>query len=158
MKLVKLLFFLIVSFASFAVLAENNTQSVKIFCPSASSLERHALAWRVGDKWISGDNSFVQTIARFIGAQWVGVNVGQIICIYQGSQQQMFPVALRPVHAVLISKPTGSNWHTTHFGYMQCASGQVEDCPFYQQIEKKNTDLYKDIEYKVGSQNNGDSE
>ncbi len=64
-----------------------------IYCPRASQLIRKDMWWGYGS-WRSYDQSFVRKIKAFVGAQWIGVGVGTMICVYKGEQATSFPVTV----------------------------------------------------------------
>jgi hypothetical protein len=125
-----------------------------LYCPKPEELTRSGPWWRAGEVWKSYNQSFVEHIQEFSGAQWIGVKVGKIICLYKGAEKLTFPVALETVHPVLVPMPTGDNWTTTKEGYKQCISDDVMDCPFTQQKPEEISDVYKQIQYQAKPQNN----
>ena len=133
---------------SYATVNQDQEQQV-LFCPEPDQLVRHGLWWEAGKLWKSYSQSFVQDIDSFIGAQWIGINVGKIICLYKGKQRITFPVALEPVHPLLVISPTAPNWITTEHDYKKCTSNDVKDCPFNIRKPKVFDNLYDQIKYRL---------
>jgi hypothetical protein len=117
------------------------------YCPAANKLVKEELWWHADGFWKSYSESFVDKVDRFIGAQWIGVQVGTIICLYEGKNNFDFPVALEPVYTLTVLAPTGASWQTTKEGYKKCVSNDVLLCPFYKQKSSDNEDLYGQIKY-----------
>jgi hypothetical protein len=121
------------------------------YCPLAKELTRNGMQWSVGSKWKSYSDSFVKEIASFIGAQWVGVKVGKIICIYRGKDNGDFPVALEETKSHIIQEPTSASWSNFAQGRKMCNSSNVFDCAFYIKPEEDNSNVYEEIKYKTPS-------
>ncbi len=117
-------------------------------CPQPSELVKDSktMQWSAkghldGTKYQSFDKSFTNTVDHFIGAQWVGVKVGQIICLYQPSNSNEFPVQL--VFNTLTYAPTDKHWSKDLGGHQNCVSVNPEDCAFQLKPAEKKTDPYK---------------
>lgn len=119
-----------------------------LYCPEANKLQKEGGWWKIGDIWKSDSQSPGQKIKEFIGAQWIGVKFGRIICLYSEEEKYAFPVALVTVNPVLIFDPESTSWIANKKGYKDCVSHNVLDCPFLQQKPSDTTDIYKQIEYK----------
>lgn len=128
--------------------AQTKAQQEFLYCPAPKELSKIGLWWKVGDIWKSYSESFAEHIQTFSGAQWIGVKVGKIVCIYKGQEAFTFPVALETAHPVLVPAPTGQNWITTKEGYKQCFSNDVKDCPFTQKKAADITNIYEQIKYQ----------
>lgn len=128
---------------------ETQPKQIILYCPLPEELTRDGPWWRVNDIWKSYDQSLVEEIQQFSGAQWIGVKVGKIICLYKGKEKLTFPVALEPVHPILVPDPAGPNWITTEEGYKKCISDDVKDCPFTQQKPANVSNVYEQIKYKM---------
>lgn len=118
------------------------------FCPFAKELTKQDLSWVVGSTWKSYNESFVTKIKSFVGAQWIGIRVGKIICLYQGDKSFDFPIALELVKSRIIDEPAGAYWSALVNNHKFCQSSNVFDCPFYVQKPKDTKEIYKDIEYQ----------
>jgi hypothetical protein len=111
-----------------------------LYCPKQSELYKEDMFWHGPNTWRDYSASFVKNINNFAGAQWVGVNVGKIICLYKGVEASDFPVALERDN--LMKKPDGENWKTDPSGYQICKSDNIMDCPFSPQEVKSNENVY----------------
>jgi hypothetical protein len=120
----------------------------KLYCPDPKALQKDNGWWKVDDIWKSDSQSAGKAIKEFIGAQWIGVKIGKIICLYSEEDKYAFPVALATVRSVLIFEPTATVWMATKKGYKNCVSHNVIDCPFVQQESTEEVDLYESIKYK----------
>lgn len=122
------------------------------FCPLAKELTKNGLRWKVGNSWRSDSDSFIKEIGGFIGAQWVGVKYGTVICLYNGKENIDFPVAIQPIHSTLVLEPTGNQWSGLVKDRKICQSANVYDCSFVIKPPENITDIYKQIEYRPPSE------
>lgn len=125
----------------------------QLYCPEVKDLKNHAMIWHAGTKWRSYSPSFVKKIKEFVGAQWIGINVGKVICLYRGAEKITFPVALEPVHPVLVPTPKGEHWTPIphRSGYRQCFSNKVAGCPFTQRQSRNTGNIFQQIKYQGAS-------
>lgn len=123
------------------------------YCPLAKELYRVGNTWMVKKIWKDDNVSIVKEIGTFVGAQWVGVKYGSIICLYHGKNAFDFPIALRQINAELIPEPQTSNWSAIVTNYKLCKSTNVKDCPYFVKPEETTQNAYKDIEYNPSKQN-----
>lgn len=107
-----------------------NAHLVVQYCPPYQILKKPKgqLIWHVGKQWTSYQKSFSDKVVRFLGAQWEGIRIGQVICSYQGNVKLSFPIPL--VYNVLSREPTGKHWSKNLGGYRNCISHKRADCPF----------------------------
>jgi hypothetical protein len=124
--------------------ADNKT----LYCPEPNTLQKDGGWWKVDNIWKSDSQSSGKKIKSFLGAQWMGVKIGKIICLYTEEEKFAFPVALVTLQAVLVFSPTASIWMETKKGYKNCVSRNVLDCPFMQQKVTEEVDVYEQIKYK----------
>jgi hypothetical protein len=120
-----------------------------LYCPQQTELYKKEMFWYGPNSWRDYSASFVKTINNFSGAQWVGVNVGKIICLYKGVGEDNFPVAIERDN--LMKKPDGEHWKSDPSGYQICKSDNMMDCPFSPQEIQSNEEVYdflKDIKKK----------
>lgn len=118
------------------------------YCPAVSELTQNGLNWSARDgKWRSYSPSFAKEINTFLEAQWIGVNVGKIICLYQGKENFDFPIAIEPTKSILVLEPSGQAWVEKHPGYKTCKSTNISDCPFVTQQEESLKNPYEQIKY-----------
>jgi len=118
-------------------------------CPNVQDLTRQNLRWASGDgKWTSFSESFSSTLEVFLGAQWMGVRVGKIICLYRGKGSFDFPVALETSKHTLVLDPRGKSWKQEKTGLKTCMSYNVADCAFIV-VDKKDdaSRAYENIKY-----------
>ncbi len=119
------------------------------YCPAVSTLKKEGMTWRAPNNWRSYSDSFVKEAKYFLGAQWVGIKVGKIICLYKGDEKLTFPVALER-NDVLINAPTTNknhNWQKDRGGYMECRSTDVKDCPFTIIKPPPKKDIYEQLDF-----------
>ena len=90
----------------------------------------------------SYDVSFAEHINRFLGAQWEGVNLGTVYCLYQGDRMA-FNITVQ-FHALSYT-PVGGRWSNNLGGYRNCISNNINDCFFKPYVTKK-TNLYKELD------------
>ena len=78
---------------------------IKSTCPQLADLHYKNLRWYGPGSWKSQNQSFVRKIDVFTGAQWIGINVGQVICVYRGRTDIDFPVTLSRTYLVGVPAP-----------------------------------------------------
>lgn len=127
---------------------QTSPQALASYCPPVSALVKEGLWWRSGTNWKCFNQSFVNEIDSFIGAQWVGVQLGKVICMYQGKNTFDFPIALEPITPVPVIEPDGAGWSSNINGYRLCKSTNNMDCAFYVKVETKPKDIYEEIQYQ----------
>jgi len=123
------------------------------YCPQPKQLIKNqkTLTWSAPGGWKSYDQSFVQKISEFRGAQWAGVNIGQIACVYTGTNKLTFPVIL--VFNKLTTAPSSGSWSSNLHknkqryasGYYSCPSLTISNCPFHPVIKKTARNPYQDL-------------
>lgn len=112
-------------------------------CPDTQELYKDGQRWKTDSGWKGHQNSFTSEISHFMGAQWKGIGVGMIYCIYQPKDPADFPVqltieplAIRPEIAFWEDAPSKDS--------LNCISKQNDpcDCQFslYQEEENKDVD------------------
>lgn len=107
-----------------------------IYCPKAYTLEKHDLTWSADAgkvHWQATDDSLSEEAASFVGAQWDGIEVGAISCVYQDAEAESFPVVLK--NDRVFTKPNHANWKAEADGTYTCHNEDPEECPLYPQIE-----------------------
>lgn len=131
------------SFASSSLNINNeetntNNNNTVIYCPDASQLVKNGDKWEATNitvVWKSYDTSFADNIASFVGAQWQGVKVGPMTCIYKAESEGVFPITLQNNH--LFEQPTQNTWAIGEDGFMNCISNKVSDCPLTPKIQEE---------------------
>lgn len=132
--------------------AQPKSKKVKnlFFCPQIKHINKDpvTLTWNAAGGWKSFDQSFAVKLKTFLGAQWSGARVGQIICLYQGANPSTFPVQL--VFHTLTYSPQGGEWSKNLGGYKNCKSptrGVTQtDCPFKMRLKPKRSNIIKEAE------------
>lgn len=127
----------------------STNQEANLYCPKQTELYKKDQFWYGPNSWRDYSPSFADHVSNFAGAQWVGVNVGKIICLYKGLEVNDFPIALERDN--LMKKPDGEHWKADPSGYQICKSDNISDCPFSPQEDKANQNIYdflKDIKKK----------
>ena len=117
----------IISFSAWATSAK--LPPGYITCPEINQFHKdpNEMIWRVpGGNWRSSAISFADHLTQFLGAQWQGINVGSIICLYQSNDTMDFPVAVQ--FDQLVYMPTGGKWTQNLGGYANCQSHAPTDC------------------------------
>lgn len=69
---------------------------IDMHCPEMNALRLTNGHWVAGANWKSTEQSFVDKLTIFVGAQWnsQGSNIGQVICIYSVQNAQQLPTML----------------------------------------------------------------
>jgi hypothetical protein len=104
-------------------------------CPEPYMLSRQNLIWGAPGGWVSHDRSLTKNIQSFLGAQWQGVKLGQVICVYGGTSDQDFNVNLHQTTDLLVPQPHGRNWPNTNKNIINCQAKEQQvlhpkDCAF----------------------------
>lgn len=121
-----------------------------VYCPPPSELVKNGLYWGTPTGgWKSYGESFDKEVATFIGAQWVGINVGKMMCIYKGNLKMSFPIIIQ--NDTLSQVPSGHSWGSDLGGYRNCHSTNMEDCPFIVKKQKVNIQqIYDTLDFFKG--------
>ena len=138
----------------------NANQKTTQYCPAASELKKNRLWWSARGAWKSYSQSFAKGISSFLGAQWIGIKVGKIVCLYSGQSNFDFPIALETEKTFLILSPKGKHWYNIKSGYKMCKSSNTHDCEFFLKPPPDITNVYEQIKYdsSPGKQNDTDDE
>jgi hypothetical protein len=122
----------------------------QVTCPPVESLVQDSQKkWSAPDGWKSSDPAFVNSLEQFIGAQWAGINVGNVICLYVKGGRSDFPVALHK--RIITLSPHGGSWSADKGGYKDCHSTDVRECPFEtEQNVKTRQSIYEDLDFYKG--------
>ena len=78
-------------------------------CPPATALSYNnkTYIWTAPGGWKSQDMSFATEVSAFKGAEWQGVTVGKLACLYTPGTPDDFPIALS--QNAMIKKPIPNN-------------------------------------------------
>lgn len=133
--------------------AANGTQAQaatnkKVYCPPVSQLKKIDLFWGAPGGWRSYSQSFVSKIDGFSGAQWIGINVGKMLCVYKSKETFEFPVVLQ--NDTLTPVPKGENWIKQQGGYYNCLASDRLECPFILEEKKEAENLHKELDFFKG--------
>lgn len=124
-----------------------------VFCPPISTLRKNPIKmnWTAPGGWKSYDISFIEKVSKFLGAQWNGVNIGQITCVYSAAKKHVFPIKL--IFHTLALEPSDGKWTKNLGGYRDCFSIKQKNCAFKVRTKPKPKDIYKEAE-SLKSNNN----
>jgi hypothetical protein len=137
---------LVFSTAAMAVAA--NTNAAKLFCPQAEVLIKEKEFWITQDnKWKNYTPSTATRVTSFLGAQWSGIKIGKIICLYQTNEAVGFPLAVEQMSSQAILEPSGDGWSALTGNRRFCKSASIADCSFLPEPQRDTSNIYKDIEY-----------
>ena len=86
-----------------------NKQTAKNFfyCPHPDNMYQIDGKWNAPPDWHSKQRSFSTKVTRFLGASWIGVNIGSVVCEYEGPMST-FPVQILSNRTFF--KPTKARW------------------------------------------------
>lgn len=120
-----------------------------LYCPQAKDLSKAGTKWTTPDgKWTNYTASSATKVNKFTGAQWVGIKVGKIICLYETNEAVAFPLALEKKISSLILEPKGvAGWSALVGNRRFCKSTSVADCPYYKKQSTDVKDVYEQIKY-----------
>ena len=116
---------------------QNADSPALIYCPEPNQLVKKGLKWESTTNvvWKSYETSFADDVSKFVGAQWQGVKVGQMTCIYKSQNEGVFPITLQNNH--LFVQPTQTNWQFGQDGFMNCVSENTKDCPLTPKVKEE---------------------
>lgn len=120
------------------------------FCPQPGELVKNNidLKWTTKDnKWTSYTPSAAIKILGFLGAQWVGIKVGEVICLYQTDEAAAFTLELQQVKVQSILEPKGAGWSSAIGNRRICKSVNVADCRYLIEPPKDTSNVYDEIKY-----------
>ena len=117
------------------------------FCPPVSVFKWNATEkyWFAPNGWRSYGVTFTKSLESFLGAQWDGVNVGQVTCLYQGKPKGTFLVKL--VSNGLYHAPqmnVNNQWSKPSPGFINCKSIDRQMCPLSPVYKKVSKDLIQE--------------
>ena len=109
-----------------------------MLCPSVNAVTLNAKSrlWSAPGGWHSYDTSFANTLTKYLGAQWNGVVVGQVTCLYQPADNNSLPIML--YYNKLVFEPKTSTWSANMGGYRNCHQAGPADCPFFVRVAPVN--------------------
>ena len=120
------------------------------YCPDASAfaLDTQQYHWSTGDgNWKSYGLSFAKKLTTFVGAQWDGVNIGQLTCLYSGEPKGTFVVKVVSSHLFYApAKARNNHWSAPQQGFINCKSDNQKQCPVRPVYQNKEEDLIDQAE------------
>ncbi len=95
--------------------------------------------------WKSYDYSMAKKVTEFVGAQWLGAKLGQIICIYRSPEPGTFAIKL--ISNKMSKSPTEGKWSRNLGGYKNCKGTGIiiSDCPFAYKITTPEKNIYQQV-------------
>lgn len=118
------------------------------YCPEPETLIKNDFKWTTPDqRWENYTPSSATKVVSFVGAQWVGIKVGKIICLYQTNEAVAFPVALEQTSSQLILEPNSAGWSALVNNRRFCKSASVADCKYFNEPEENMGNIYEEIKY-----------
>lgn len=139
--------FIFAAFTSTVAVAAAPPQSVHAICPAPNTLTKDpkTMLWSAPGGWKSYQSSFANKMGKFMGAQWDGVEVGQVVCLYQPADPYAFVVQL--FYNKIVFEPTNPPWSKNLKGYRNCASHNLNDCAFMIRLKPKgNKNIYQQLD------------
>ena len=137
-------FLLLIIAWSYAVAATDVIQ----FCPQPEDLINKNTLWATKDnKWRSYTPSNASKTTSFLGAQWAGIKIGKIICLYLTNEAVAFPLAIEQMSSEPVLEPSGAGWSSLTKNRRYCKSVNIADCPFFLKKEE-SVNPYEEIKYK----------
>ena len=121
------------------------SKKIHITCPAIKDLKLNATTktWSADGGWKTYSRSFAHQIKSFQGAQWNGVKLGQIICVYKATDPFAFPIKLFYNHQVI--SPEGEQWSRPQKNVKNCFDDR-KTCRFSPLLTPKQTDPIKAAE------------
>lgn len=122
--------------------------STRTFCPRPSSMSFNGEHWRAPGGWKTIDKPLTKQVGSFKKAQWQGVNLGEVICQYNGRKPGDFPINLQRLSGKIVLEPQDTNWTRNNNSTKTCTSSLVTSCPFFdlkQEKSKSYQEIYNDI-------------
>ena len=120
---------------------------IQAICPAPDTLTKDSktMLWSAPGGWKSYQTSFAMKIRSFLGAQWDGVAVGQVVCLYQPSDQ--FAFAIQLFYDKIVFEPKNKPWSNNLKGYRNCTSHHLKDCSFVIRVKpKEDADIYQSLQ------------
>lgn len=115
-----------------------------ITCPKISDLSKDdQMIWHGKGGWHSYASSFANRADKFLGAQWVGVKLGTLFCLYKGDLQT-FTIDLQ--YPGMAQSPEYKKWSKDLGGYKNCVSSNLEDCAFKPEKKESKGTLYQQLD------------
>lgn len=129
--------------------AKGKVKTDYLECPPINQLHLNpeTKIWSATGGWKTFSVSFAIKSTHFLGAQWEGVNQGNIFCLYNGialGNKQTFSINLQ--HPGLVDEPSGGKWTKNLGGYRNCMSSEQAQCKFVAFKQKKPANMYQTLD------------
>lgn len=123
-----------------------NAKFTQELCPPVEALTQNTdRTWSAPGGWSSNTPALLKTLDQFIGAQWIGVVVGEVNCQYIKTGKNRFPVIL--YRSVVVFSPDGGNWSEEKNGVRNCISTDIRQCRFYIPEIPQPKDIYEELNF-----------
>ena len=128
------------AWADLAAQVRLSQEKLRMHCPAMDQLKLNTQSkiWTSPGGWKAYEKSFGTKIKRFVGAQWIGVKLGQIICIYQPVGSFTFPVFVYYNKQVI--QPSTNAWVKVEKNRFNCALNDLKMCIFSPLQSQKQID------------------
>lgn len=150
-----------------SVVAPVVAKTADSFCPDISQIQKNQMTqkWKaqtLDGTWKDYQGSFATNIIQFLGAQWTGVGVGQVTCVYKAEQRFMIQgnLTIQPALPVMLvfhtltHQPVQGKWKRSADGVYNCYSLDQHDCPFEIRMETQTKNVYQEAESLKSSGDN----
>ncbi len=124
----------------------SSAPAVSLQCPPPGTLVRDpkTLLWSTPrSDWKSYAPSFSKHANTFVGAQWQGVKVGNLFCLYQGDAMT-FTISIQ--FYALTAEPNTGKWEANINGIRNCHSALPEECPFVPVSQPDKIDIQQELQ------------
>ena len=120
-------------------------------CPAVTSLSQQKMFWGAPGGWVSFNPSFITKVTTFVAAQWQGIKLGKVLCVYTGNKGMDFPIVLQQTEAQLVPKPVGLQWAPVNDSLLNCTAAQGQplspaQCAFIVERPVNQQNPYQELE------------
>ena len=123
----------------------------RIQCPEPADLvlNKAKRTWSAHNGWEPQSPSFINQPTQFLGAQWSGVQIGKLSCIYSGLPKGTFPVAItysKLTYDPIVNLPQNArgSWGKNKKGTLFCYAHDPKQCPTLMALRKRQNNLMDD--------------
>jgi hypothetical protein len=129
--------------------APNLKDRIQCPAPSALVLNKTKRTWSAHNGWEPQSPSFINQPTQFLGAQWSGVQIGKLSCIYSGLPKGTFPVAITYGELtydpfVNLPKNVRGSWGKNKKGTLFCYAHDPKQCPALMALRKRQNSIMDD--------------
>ena len=120
-------------------------------CPETTALSQQKMYWGAPGGWVSYNPSFITKVTTFVAAQWQGIKLGKVLCVYTGKKGMDFPIVLQQTEALLVPKPVGLLWAPVSDSLINCIAPKGQplspaQCAFIVERPEKSTNPYQELD------------